>query len=459
MKKIYFDITDIVEYARNHNQVSGIQRVQARVIASLARKYGGNEVVCTYWNYAKSCYFQVPADGVFTSGEFDPGELLYKLDAVKSYWLLDKGEVRSYLQKYNHRKVYRGLKKVALYANALVHPEKMQKQGFKVRPKRLGVKTLPAAPLKKISTKDVLVFLGANWSDSDLLKLGRDHRREGGAVVQMIYDLIPYVEPQYFTSGLVDAYTRFLTSTPEYVSGFACISDWTKRDLQGFLSTVDNYQPVVRTTPLAHEFAGFARNEANTNPADMTLSAQLSDKPFVLCVGTVEIRKNGANLLRAWRLLMNQLGVHAPRLVFAGKYGWKLTEFMSIIDADPELGANVTVVQGPSDQDLAYLYQKSLFSVYPSFYEGWGLPVGEAAWFGKYCLASSATSIPEVCHDLIDYVAPDDVAGMAAKLVELISNPNMIAVREKALQVAPLRTWSDVADNLYEYLQKDFISL
>ena len=57
------------------------------------------------------------------------------------------------------------------------------------------------------------------------------------------------------------------------------------------------------------------------------------------------------------------------------------------------------IVDSPSDRELAYLYQRCLFAAYPSLYEGWGLPVGEAAWFGKYVISSNATSLPEVCGD------------------------------------------------------------
>jgi len=54
------------------------------------------------------------------------------------------------------------------------------------------------------------------------------------------------------------------------------------------------------------------------------------------------------------------------------------------------------LVENPSDEELAYLYKNSLFTVFPSYYEGWGLPIGESLWFGKPVVASNTSSMREV---------------------------------------------------------------
>jgi glycosyltransferase involved in cell wall biosynthesis len=452
MKRIFFDITDIVEYARGHSQVSGIQRVQARVIAELAKKHGGERIVCTFWNSATKEYNQVPADGVFDDAAFDPRALLSRLGATKEYRLLDKGDVKRFLQKYNNRKIYRGVRKLDLYLSALLCPGRLSRLGFKHAGARPVAKALSLKKIDQIPAGDVLVFLGANWSNADVLDIGRRHRGNGGHVVQMIYDLIPYVQPKYFTSGLIGAYKDFLVGTPDYVSGYLCISDWTKKDLESFLSGVPNYAPSVRSVPLAHEFSGFPRNATNVQPDDHTLLSWAKSKKYVLCVGTVEVRKNGANLLRAWQRILASGRTDVPTLVFAGKYGWKISEFTGLLEGDPLLSAHVKVIAGPSDRDLAFLYEHCLFTMYPSFYEGWGLPVGEAAWFGKFCIGSSATSVPEVCGDLIDYVDPDSVSDIAERIAFALDNPGYVVEKEKRLRESPMRSWSDVSDLILDHV-------
>jgi glycosyltransferase involved in cell wall biosynthesis len=139
-----------------------------------------------------------------------------------------------------------------------------------------------------------------------------------------------------------------------------------------------------------------------------------------------------------------------PELVFAGKFGWKISEFVELLEHEQKAGLPVRVVSSPSDTDLAFLYGACLFTVYPSFYEGWGLPVGEAAWFGKFCVTSSVTSMPEVCGDLAAYVDPNSVADLARGIGDALSSPESLKSREQRIRASELRTWADVASRFYE---------
>lgn len=455
MKRIYFDITDIVEYARVYNHVSGIQRVQIRIIAALARQHGGRQIICSYWNRTTGSYCHVAGDGVFTDSEFNSNELLIKLQASQSNWLVDKGDVKKALSKYNHQKQYRALKKAELYITALLWPAGLKRFGIQPKQSFSHVKPLDVQTVTNIPNSDTLVFLGSNWNTPELLEVGKRHKEAGGQVIQMIYDLIPHTAPQYFTQGLVNAFNQFLDSTPQYVSSFTCISDWTASDLRKFVQRFPGYNPTIRTVPLAHEFAGFPRDQGETNPTTAALVELVKQRPYVLCVGTIEIRKNGMALLLAWQRLIAELGERTPQLVFGGKYGWKIDEFKDLLKRNASLARYVTIVPGPTDRDLAYLYKHCLFNIYPSFYEGWGLPVGEAAWFGRFTLTSSATSLPEVCADLVDYVDPNDVQAIADQVKYLALNPEVIRQKERRIREAPLRDWLAVANDFYDFVMED----
>lgn len=459
MKRIYFDITDIVEYARVYNHVSGIQRVQIRIIAALAKQHGGEQIICSYWNRVTGSYCQVAGDSVFTDSEFNSKELLVKLRASTPHWLVDKGDAKKALSKYNHQKQYRALKKVDLYLTALFWPAGLQRFGIQPKRSLSHIRPLNVQPLTDIPIDDALVFLGSNWNTPELLEVGKRHRQAGGQVVQMIYDLIPHTAPQYFTQGLVSAFNQFLESTPKYVSSFTCISDWTAADLRKFVRQVPGYTPTIRTVPLAHEFTGFIRNQTGIQPTDVSIAEVVGRRPYVLCVGTVEIRKNGMALLLAWQRLIVELGERTPQLVFGGKYGWKIDEFKDLLKRDAKLARHVTVIASPSDRDLAYLYEHCAFNIYPSFYEGWGLPVGEAAWFGRFSVASSATSLPEVCGDLVDYVDPNDTHEIADKVKHLVLNPEIVKQKELRIREAPLRDWLTVANDFYDFVMTDSMPL
>mgnify|MGYP001305149351 CR=1 FL=1 len=201
---------------------------------------------------------------------------------------------------------------------------------------------------------------------------------------------------------MVKKFTVFLNRSRSFASQYICISEATKNDLLDYLSNFNSDVP-AKTWPLAHEFEGYRRNEKHVQPPGPELLKKIQ-KPFVLCVGTIEVRKNGIALLKVWQRLLKELGDKTPQLVFAGKYGWKIKPFQDFLQSDTALQQVVTIIPQATDADLAALYQKCLFFVYPSLVEGWGLPVGEAAWFGKYSVVSLSSSLPEVCGDFVDYV-------------------------------------------------------
>ena len=112
----------------------------------------------------------------------------------------------------------------------------------------------------------------------------------------------------------------------------------------------------------------------------------------------------------------------------------------------------MTIIPRATDADLAALYQKCLFFVYPSLAEGWGLPVGEAAWFGKYSVVSSSSSLPEVCGDLVDYVDPININECTQSIKRAVLDHDYRKHHENNIAAASLRSWKDVAVHLKQLL-------
>ena len=97
-----------------------------------------------------------------------------------------------------------------------------------------------------------------------------------------------------------------------------------------------------------------------------------------------------------------------------------------------------------------------LFTVYPSFYEGWGLPVAESLAFGKLCVASSASSLPEVGRDFVDYHDPHDVAEATARIQRAIFDAAYRGSREKSISERfRARSWGESAAELLERIEFD----
>ena len=137
-----------------------------------------------------------------------------------------------------------------------------------------------------------------------------------------------------------------------------------------------------------------------------------------------------------------------PLLVLAGKMGHQSEPIRILVDRDQP---PVLILEHLDDQSLEYLYTHSQFTIFPSLLEGWGLPVGESLWFGKPCLASRASSIPEVGGRYVTYFDPTSCEDIKDKI--------RLSLDAKCDARPPdrtaLRTWRDVAFDFLNTLQSE----
>ena len=182
---------------------------------------------------------------------------------------------------------------------------------------------------------------------------------------------------------------------------------------------------------------------------------RLVDKTFILCVGTIEIRKNHRILLDVWTHLRKELGDRTPILVLVGRHGWLIDELIYKMQNNPDLKRDVLWLRDILDQQIAWLYKNCLFTIYPSHYEGWGLPVAESLALGQICLASNSSSIPEIGGDLVQYFSPTDQEGLKDLLVSMINlTPNELQTqREKIQKNYKIYSWADTAKIVFSAVE------
>ncbi|HYN88475.1 MAG TPA: glycosyltransferase family 1 protein [Ardenticatenaceae bacterium] len=183
------------------------------------------------------------------------------------------------------------------------------------------------------------------------------------------------------------------------------------------------------------------------------------DNPFILTVGTIEPRKNHEAIIRAYALLHRE-GAIEHELVVAGGGGWQSTKesLLRLVD-DLRLGGDVLFPGFVSDELLPALYNLAALVVYPSHYEGFGLPVLEALACGTPVLTARNTSLPEAGGDVARYVDnSSDVAELAAAIHTALSDETL---REQSLRDGPAHaagfTWEHTARsllNVYERVGK-----
>jgi glycosyltransferase involved in cell wall biosynthesis len=170
------------------------------------------------------------------------------------------------------------------------------------------------------------------------------------------------------------------------------------------------------------------------------------DGDYVLCVGSIQPRKNLVRLIKAYASLRgNNPGTNFPKLVIVGKRGWLYDETLRTLE---ETGARESIVLTGyvPEADLPALYSGALCFVYPSYFEGFGLPPLEAMKCGTPVIVGNATSLPEVVGDAGLQVDPFDIEAIAGAIGELLNNPALrkeLSVR--GLERARMFDWRETA--------------
>lgn len=135
-----------------------------------------------------------------------------------------------------------------------------------------------------------------------------------------------------------------------------------------------------------------------------------------------------------------------PVLICLGKAGWLFEEATEFLRTRPALGAKIMLISSVTDQTLAALYQECLFTIFNSFYEGWGLPITESLSFGALPLIACHTSLTEAGGRAAVYFRSDDVDDLYGKLETLIFNDEQRKrLSDQARAKANLRSWKEVA--------------
>jgi len=271
--------------------------------------------------------------------------------------------------------------------------------------------------------------------------------------VGFVYDLLPVLFPEWWTPSQQERFRDWFLWTGRRSSLVLCCSRSTERDAVSFFADAG-----VETGPIETVILGDELPRGLGDARATALAATSDARPFVLFVSTLEVRKNHRLLFQVWRRLIAAHGPdRVPDLVFVGKRGWLSGDFVTELEQSRFLDGKIVWRERVDDAELARLYAECLFTVYPSFYEGWGLPVAEALAFGKFCVASSASSLPEVGRDFADYHDPHDVAGATALIERAIFDSAHRESRERLIRERfRARSWQESAAEVLERIEKLF---
>lgn len=306
-------------------------------------------------------------------------------------------------------------------------------------PMRLSI---PATSPANLHPKrgDIVISVGLDWEYPYADRFYGLAKKDGLRIITCCYDLIPVLFPHFCVGDVAKRFTEYFLQLCWGSEAVLCISQQTERDFVQLCHDLGAPPRRTLVIPLGDNIP-----HSDSEISDVVRSA--SSQPFILFVSTIERRKNHEVLYRAYHMLARRgHAAKLPRLVFVGMPGWGTGDLMKDIELDPFTRGLIVQLHHTSDGELNHLYRHAEFCVYPSLYEGWGLPVGEALAMGKAVMASSEGSLPEVGGDLVRYVQAWDVPGWANAMWEWIENPQLIrAAERKVRQQYKPRQWLGTA--------------
>ena len=280
---------------------------------------------------------------------------------------------------------------------------------------------------------DCLLCLGSPWFKPGHVDIISALRTSLGLRVGiLIYDLIPIFHPEWCDAELVEIFREWVYAIIPHADAVFAISNATIRDMARWAEQEGlSLRGPVTALPIG---SGFAEDKIKRREGH-DLPFGLFQGSYVLLVSTIEARKNHLLAFRVWRRLLESMKYEdVPTLVFAGRIGWLVADLMQQIENAHYLDGKLIVLEEVDDATLSALYRGCRFTLFPSLYEGWGLPVSESLGYGKACLASNRTAVPEAGGEFCLYFDPDNLNDATEVIRHAIENPVEIAMLEARIK-------------------------
>jgi glycosyltransferase involved in cell wall biosynthesis len=243
----------------------------------------------------------------------------------------------------------------------------------------------------------------------------------GISAVFMIHDLIPLTHAEYCRDGESGRHAIRIENALNVGEGIIVNSQATLVELTRYASRARLKLPPVAVAPLG---VGLTQGPLMGDGFEHDVA-----EPYFVMVGTLEPRKNHWLILHVWRTLVRKFGSSTPRLIVIGRRGWKCENISDLLERSTALQGMVLEKDHCSDAQMVAYLKGARALLFPSFAEGYGLPLVEALSFNVPVIASDLPVFKEIAHDVPEYADPLD----GARWLELIADyTNPLSLRRAA---------------------------
>jgi glycosyltransferase involved in cell wall biosynthesis len=307
-----------------------------------------------------------------------------------------------------------------------------------------------SAYLKEFPDNSIVLFVGIDFIEGkdrsrtiDVVKMNCKNR--GILTSQLIYDFTPMLYPQYHVKETCSGYTPFIKHVSENFGHLVYGGRTAQRDGIAVQKSFGWGSPLSDFVEFGSNFEKINTHHTEGRDAEILKSLGVEGK-FVITVGTIEPRKNHEMLYKAYVTILEGSDIdQIPKMLFIGKKGWKSEDFVTTFEADERVKGKI-IMMSPTDDELDVLYRHCLFTLLPSFYEGWSLTLPESLSYGKFCLTSDVDPLRETGRDLVEYINPLDTYAWADRIRYYSTHPVELVAKEAYIkQHWKAKTWLESA--------------
>lgn len=422
MRRLLVECTYVFEHPDAN---SGIQRVVRNVIRELPDADEALECIPVVMLQGK--LYKVLSLAPFKPPKLDLMGLRVRLEQMaNTFWLRHRTleRRRPFRQSLFARRVlYVGCRLVALACLSIP---------MRILDRCVNKNEIPArcVPLQH-QPGDQLVLLDSSWH-ADFFPLAEQLKRDGVGIISVIYDLIPLTHPQFCDAGLVKVFNDWFDWIARTADGYVAISTTIRDQVhQEMIRRVGPEQVKQRWFDYFHlgSELDLSHETSVVEPGLVQLFKQRT--PVFLMVSTIEPRKNHRYLIdafeRAWA------AGSSARLCIAGRIGWKCDDLIERVRNHPELNKRLFMFNSLTDKSLEHAYTHSTALVFPSYVEGFGLPLVEAMQRGLPAMGSDIPVFREIGGEFMAYfdlAEPQSLADLVMHMERTGEFPAVRNVRE-----------------------------
>lgn len=263
-----------------------------------------------------------------------------------------------------------------------------------------------------------------------------------------IHDLIPFVMPETVGKGYLIKFLKEVPKAIESADAILTVSEWSKKDILRFVP-IDEKKIFV--TPLS---ADDKYKPLNKDKCKLFLGKKYNiNKPFILYIGGFSPRKNVRSLMIAFSKIYQSLNSEYNLVIIGANKDD--CSYLNELSINLNLASNIIFTGFVPENHLPILYNACDVFVYPSFYEGFGLPPLEAMSCGTPVITSNVSSIPEVVQDAGILINPYDTSVLMDSLLKILNDENLRNdLKQKGLERAKNFSWEKTAAKTLEVYRK-----